>query len=193
MLRYTVRVITFGILFALLAESVWWCFVPNSAVMQPLNASLAVTAAIFGIPADRLAAAAAQRRQALLALRHDLLRNRTLLTEARELAQNPSHGQVYPRLILGALDTAVLLNALSPSRDQNVLNLVLDWRGIAFDLNRRLEMTELRLCTGDLVDRAELDLLRDIAGRPDGHFARAASSLEALSSAIDLSLRRPAR
>src|SRR5438445_3023612 len=139
MLRYTVRVLTFGFLFALLIESVWWCFIPNSALMQPLNASLAVTAAIFAIPADRLAAAAAQRRQALLALRHDLLRNRTLLTEARELAQNPAHGQVYPRLILGALDTAGLLNALSPSRDQDVLNLVLDWRSIAFDLNRRLE------------------------------------------------------
>jgi hypothetical protein len=63
------------------------------------------------------------------------------------------------------------------------------WKGIAFDLNRRLEMTELRLCTGEPAERAELDLLRDIASRPDGHFAKAAGALNVLGEAVNSSVR----
>ncbi|MFF4117120.1 hypothetical protein [Streptomyces sp. NPDC001714] len=189
MLRVAVRTTTFVLLFGLMVQSVWWCFIPDEPIMQPVNALLAVSAAISGIPADRLATAAERRRRALLALRHELGRNRSLLADACALAQRPGYGQIYPRLILDALDTAALLSALSPIRDQAVLARVMDWRGTAADLNRRLEMTELRLCSGEPVDRSELALLRDIAGRPDGPFAQASSSLEELHESIDRSLR----
>jgi len=188
-MRLAVRLITFGLLFALFTEAVWWCFEPNSALLQPVNAALAVAAAIFAIPADRLAADAEQRKRTLLALRHEIVRNINLLAEARELALAPTYGQVYPRLVQSAMSPAILLGALHHSRDRQVLELALEWQGIAFDLNRRLEMTELRLCTGELADRAELDLLRDIANRPDGHFARAAGALAVLSDAVSSSVR----
>jgi hypothetical protein len=188
-MRLAVRLITFGLLFTLFAEAVWWCFEPNSALLQPVNAALAVAAAIFAIPADRLAAAAEQRKQTLLALQHEILRNTNLLAEARELALRPTYGQIYPRLVQSAMSPAILFSALNHSRDRQVLELVLEWQGIAFDLNRRLEMTELRLCTGEPAERAELDLLRDIANRPDGHFAKAASALRVLSEAVGSSVR----
>ncbi|WP_157436484.1 hypothetical protein [Actinospica robiniae] len=189
-MRLAVRLITFGLLFALFAEAVWWCFVPNSALLQPVNAVLAVAAAIFAIPADRLAAAADQRKQTLMALRHEIVRNTGLLAEARQLALAPTYGQIYPRLAHSAMSPAILFSALNHGRDRRVLELALEWQSIAFDLNRRLEMTELRLCTGEPADRAELDLLRDIASRPDGHFAKAAAALVVLADAVNASMRR---
>lgn len=188
-LRLAVRLITFGLLFALFAEAVWWCFVPNSALLQPVNAALAVAAAIFAIPADRLAASAEQRKQTLLALSHEILRNKDLLAEARELALSPAYGQIYPRLVQSAMSPAILFSALTHSRDKQLLRLALEWQSIAFDLNRRLEMTELRLCTGEPAEKDELDLLRDIASSPDGHFAKAAAALAILTDAVDASVR----
>jgi hypothetical protein len=188
-MRFAVRLITFGLLFALFAEAIWWCFEPDSALLQPVNAALAVAAAIFAIPADRLAASAEQRKQTLLALRHEIVRNTELLTEARDLALSPTYGQIYPRLVQSAMSPAILFGALNHSRDRQVLQLALEWQSIAFDLNRRLEMTELRLCTGEPAERAELDLLREIAGRPDGHFAKAADALAVLGDAVTSSVR----
>jgi hypothetical protein len=190
LVRLAVRTTTFVLLFGLLVQSAWWCWIPSEPVMQPINTVLAASAAISGIPAERLAAAAERRRQALLALRHELDRNRTILMNVRALVQRPFYGQIYPRLILDALDTATLLSALNPVRDQAVLARVMDWRGTAADLNRRLEMTELRLCTGEPVERSELELLRDVARRADGPFAQASSSLGVLHETIERSLRR---
>ena len=183
-----VRLVTSGLFAALLVQSVWWCLIPDNAFMQPLNATLLIAAAICGIPADRVAAAADNRRQALRALHHDLERSGRLIAEARELAERPAPGQVYPRLVLGTLDTAVLMSALSPHRDREVLQRALDMRSIAQDLNRRLEMTELRLCTGDGIEQDELDLLSAIAANPDGPFARADSALTTLREAVEAAL-----
>jgi hypothetical protein len=48
---------------------------------------------------------------------------------------------VYPRLALGAIDTALVSGALNASRDRDVVHRLLDWRNSSEDLNRRLEIT----------------------------------------------------
>ncbi|MFD4456412.1 hypothetical protein [Nocardia sp. NPDC058480] len=183
------RTITGGLLLAVFVQSVVWCFDPKQEVMQPINAVLLIAAAICGIPADRVAAAAQNRRQTLLAMAHDLTRSRALLTEARTLAARPREGQIYPRLRLATLDTAVLMNALSVPRDRAVIDRALDLEGLAFELNRRLEITEVRLCTAEDIQRAEIDHLAATAANPDGPFARTAAALTALEDAVEAALR----
>ncbi|WP_336080958.1 hypothetical protein [Nocardia sp. SSK8] len=183
------RFVTGALLVSVLVQSVAWCFDPDRSVMQPINAVLLIAAAISGIPADRVAAAAESRRQALLAMAHDVTRSEALLRRARELAARPRQGQIYPRLRLPTLDTAVLMNALSRRRDQHVLERALDAQTMAFELNRRLEITEFRLCTADDIQRAEIDYLVASAVRDDGPFAGTAASLTALREAVDDALR----
>ncbi|MFE3541732.1 hypothetical protein ACFXK0_02035 [Nocardia sp. NPDC059177] len=183
------RSLTAGLLVAVLVHSVVWCFDAQRPVMQPINALLLIAAAICGIPADRVTAAAEGRRQALRAMAHDLARSSILLGEARDLAARPKPGQIYPRLRLAALDAAVFMNALHKHRDQDILQRALDVQNMAFELNRRLEITEVRLCTAENIQRTEIDYLAASAVSPDGPFARTAAALTGLREAVDAALR----
>jgi hypothetical protein len=189
--RLAIRFVTLASLVGAIALSIWWSTVPGTDWLQAPSQLLALLAALAGIPADRWAATAERRSRALLSLRRELLQNREVLADQRFSPESQGVGLVYPRIMLGAVDTAFISGALHPSRDQELIRRLLDWRNAAEDLNRRLDITELRLCTIEAIDREELALLRDIARRPDGYFALAVRQLTALTGALDIALEPP--
>lgn len=185
MLRLAIRFTTLASLVAALAISIWWWLSPEQDWLQAPCTALALVAGLSGIPADRWAAAAARRGRALSSLRNELSQNRQVLTDPRFRPEHQGIGAVYPRLMLAALDTTLVSGALDAGRDQSLVRQLLDWRNAADDLNRRLDITEIRLCIVDAIDGEELTLLRNIARRPDGHFAQAARQLDALEATLD--------
>jgi hypothetical protein len=86
--------------------------------------------------------------------------------------------------------TALVSGALNHKRDRELVRQLMDWRNMAEDFNRRLDLTELQLCTVDIVDARDLALLREVVRRPDGHFALAGEQLERLRAALDTDPQR---
>ena len=65
MLRMAIRFVTLGSLAGALALSVWWWSTPGTDWLQAPSQTLALLAALSGIPADRWAAAAERRGRTL--------------------------------------------------------------------------------------------------------------------------------
>lgn len=192
MLRLAIRLVTLSTLVAALAVSVWWWTDPGRDWLQAPSTALALVAAVTGIPADRWAGQAQARARAIAALRRELAQNQQVLLDPRFQPENQGVGQVYPRLMLAAVDTALVSGALNASRDRNLVRQLLDWRNAAEDLNRRLEITELRLCIVDVLEREELVPLREMLGRPDGYFAYTGRLMHELASELDEAGQAPA-
>lgn len=192
MLRIAIRLVTLSTLVAALAVSVWWWTDPARDWLQAPSTALALVAAVTGIPADRWAGQAQARARAIAALRRELAQNQQVLLDPRFLPENQGVGQVYPRLMLGAVDTALVSGALNASRDRDLVRRLLDWRNAAEDLNRRLEITELRLCIVDVLEREELVPLREMLVHPDGHFAYTARLMHELAGELDEAGQAPA-
>lgn len=184
MLRLTIRFITVAALVGALASAVWWWLHPDQDWLQAPSTALALVAAVSGIPADRWAADAQRRQRALLSLRQELRQNRDILADRRFRPEHQGIGQVYPRLMLGAVDTAFISGGFDASRDKALVEQLLAWRNVAKDLNRRLDMTELRLLTVERLSGDELSALRAILDRPDGYFVLAAGQLDELEAAL---------
>jgi hypothetical protein len=191
-LRLAIRLVTLSTLVAALAVSVWWWTDPGRDWLQAPSTALALVAAVTGIPADRWAGQAQARARAIAALRRELAQNQQVLLDPRFQPENQGVGQVYPRLMLGAVDTALVSGALNASRDRNLVRQLLDWRNAAEDLNRRLEITELRLCIVDVLEREELVPLREMLGRPDGYFAYTGRLMHELAGELDEAGQAPA-
>ncbi|MBO3745393.1 hypothetical protein J5X84_04875 [Streptosporangiaceae bacterium NEAU-GS5] len=190
MLRLSIRLITFAALGGALLTGIAGLF-----GWRPWDASstaLALVAAIAGIPADRWAAAAEQRRQMLSALGRELDKNREVLADPRFFPERQGQSLVYPRLMLSAVDTTFISGVLGGQRDQALLRALLDWRNAAEDVNRRLDITELRLCLVEEIDMGDLVALRLMTVLPDGPFAYAAECLGHLEKTLELDADVPA-
>jgi hypothetical protein len=185
MLRIAIRLWTIVALLAALAVAVWWWINPGQDWLQAPSTALALIAAVCGIPADRWAVEAQRRSRALTSLRQELDQNAAILDDPRFRPEAQGIGQVYPRLMLGAVDTAFISGALTWRRDRDLLRRLLEWRNAADDLNRRLDITELRLCIVDRLDGDELSTLRNIMREPDGYFALVARRMHELRTAVD--------
>jgi hypothetical protein len=185
MLRTAIRLWTIVALLAALAVAVWWWINPGQDWLQAPSTALALIAAVCGIPADRWAVEAQRRSRALTSLRQELDQNAAILDDPRFRPEAQGIGQVYPRLMLGAVDTAFISGALTWRRDRDLLRRLLEWRNAADDLNRRLDITELRLCIVDRLDGDELSTLRNIMREPDGYFALVARRMRELRMAVD--------
>jgi hypothetical protein len=184
MLRVVLRFVTVAALICALVVSIWWWADPRRDWLQAPSTALALIAAVAGIPADRWAAEAQRRARTLTSIARELRQNGEILADPRFLPANQGLGLVYPRLMLGAVDTAFIAGALNSHRDRDLVRYLLDWRNIAQDFNRRLDITEQRLYTLDTLSRDELASLRGI-GRPDGYFIRAQAMLDELQAAVD--------
>src|SRR4051812_17623085 len=111
MVRIAIRFVTIAALAGALAIAVWWAVEPQNDRLQAASTALALVAALAGIPAERWAAETQRRHRALVSLQQELAQNRAILADSRFLPQHQGVGQVYPRLLLGAVDTAFISGA----------------------------------------------------------------------------------
>jgi hypothetical protein len=169
---------------ALLLSVLWWLY-PQSSRFESAGTIMALAAAATGIPADRWAVAAERRARMVAALRRELAENRLLFSDPAFLPEHQGLGQVYPRLKLSAVETALLTGSFDGYRDTQIQQRLFDWRNAADDLNRRLDLTELRLCTISQLTPLELRVLRGISQGEDSFLARTRRRLEALSASLD--------
>jgi hypothetical protein len=185
MIRRLIRFATVAALGSALLLSVLWWLYPSSSRLEAGGTILALVAAVSGIPADRWAAAAERRARMVAALRRELTENRLIFDDPSFLPENQGLGQVYPRLKLSAVETALLTGPFDGYGDAEIHRNLLDWRNAADDLNRRLDLTELRLCTISQLTALELRALRGISQGEDSFLARTRRRLEALSAALE--------
>jgi hypothetical protein len=187
MIRIAVSVFNVVALVVALVFALLWWIGTDDNWLEPAATTLPLLAVLTGIRAERWAAERERRNQSLAALRRELEANREVLTDPRFRPENQGIGQIYPRLALGAVTTTLVSGALNHKRDRGLVRQLMDWRNTVEDFNRRLDLTELRLCTVDVVDTEELTLLREVVRRPDGHFAVVARELTDLREALDRS------
>jgi hypothetical protein len=192
MIRLLIRATTVAALLAALAISIIWWLEPKREWLQAPSTALVLIAAVAGIPADRWAAETQRRKRAFTSILQEIEQNRETLEDDRFNSENQGLGQIYPRLTLSAVDTAFISNALDTRRDGDLRRCLLDWRNSAVDLNRRLDITEQRLCTVSSLDHSELLSIREIR-RPGGYFDHVCQLLATLELQVQQATRSPLR
>jgi hypothetical protein len=185
MIRRLIRLATGAALgLALLFSILWWMY-PRFVRFESASTILALLAAVSGIPADRWAVAAERRTNMMDALTRELTENRSFFTDASFLPENQGLGQVYPRLKLSAVETALLTGIFDGHKDAEIQTRLFDWRNAAENLNRRLDLTELRLCTISQLTPMEMRVLRGISQGEDSFLSRTLLRLEALGASLE--------
>jgi hypothetical protein len=145
---------------------------------------LALGAAIIGIPAERWASARERRDRALRTLAEEMTRNEPLLDTLISVDGGPAARHVYPRLLLSAADLAVTSGALGADRDHDLLERILRWRDAVHELNRRLDLTELRMFAGTTISDRELRGLQVALHRPGGLLSEVSGQYAELRRAL---------
>jgi hypothetical protein len=185
MIRIAVSIFNVVALVVALCFALLWWLGPAWDWLEPAATTLPLLAVLTGIRAERWAAEREHRNQSFAALRREVEANLEVLADPRFRPESQGVGQIYPRLALGAVTTALVSGAFNQKRDRALVRLLMDWRNIVEDFNRRLDLTELLLCTADVVDVQELVLLREVVRRPDGHFALVARHLAELQETLE--------
>lgn len=183
MLRRTIGIATVGALLAALAVSVVWTATPGSRGFESTVTLLGLIAAATGIPAERWAAARELRDRSVTGLVQELATNRAVLDEIRTAA-GPVRRRVYPRLVVSAAELAAVSGAFGAARDAALLGEVTDYRNAALELNRRLDLTELRMFATAELGIEELRSLDAALRRPGGILDAFADRLDDLARAL---------
>jgi hypothetical protein len=86
----------------------------------------------------------------LRAVTGELAENERILADPRLSPDAARRRQVYPRLIVSAVDLALVSGALGRPRDAELTGLLHRWRDAVHELNRRLDLTEMRTFNTDV-------------------------------------------
>ncbi|MDT3396280.1 hypothetical protein RKE29_06445 [Streptomyces sp. B1866] len=175
MRRSGYSVLTFGALAAALAVCVSWLVTaPPGNRWEPVIQTLALVAAISGVFAERLAAAQERERQTLRALADELAKNTAILYDPRFAPLDPDRPvhRVFPRPVLSATDAALVSGVLADRGHSALVALLHAWRDTVHELNRRLDLAELRSFVVEAQSAELLSVDRDLR-RTDGHLHRA--------------------
>ncbi|HEX5741152.1 MAG TPA: hypothetical protein VFY17_06300 [Pilimelia sp.] len=137
----------------------WWSGVQDAAGRAEAAAGvLAVLAAVLGIPAQRWAAARERRMASVAALRREIEDNRAVLAGVLAEDAGRARRRVYPRLMTAAAELAATA-ALDPRRDAELVTRILRWIDGARAVNRRFDVTELRMFAVERLSDVELQRL----------------------------------
>jgi len=104
---------------------------------------LTLVAGLTGIFVERLTAEAERRTEVVRAVAAELRENTRLLRDDRFSPNTPTTRQVYPRLVVSAVDLALVSGALGLRRDAELVGLLHRWRDTVHLFNRRLDLTEI--------------------------------------------------
>lgn len=138
--RRLVTSATYGLLGVAFALGVLWFLLPDEARWEPAVNSLTLIAGVTGIFVERLTAAAERRSEVLGAVADELAENQRLLETGFSTTRRRD---VYPRLVVSAVDRAVVSGVLDTSRDTDLVRNLHRWRDEVFAVNRRLDLTEM--------------------------------------------------
>lgn len=161
--------ITFGCVgVSAVVSVVWFLTGHGSGRFEPAVQTLCIVAGLTGVLAERRAVARERRDSALRSLADELRTCESILSDPRLAPSpaSPSQPRVYPRLPVSAADAALASGALSGERDAELVGRLHAWRDEVAGLNRRLELTELRIFTAG--HREEFAEFQRALLRPDG-------------------------
>ncbi|MET7803518.1 hypothetical protein [Micromonospora chersina] len=144
--RTWIMVVTAGSLaVAFVVSAVWWTRSSGVSSFEPTVQVLGLLGGITGIVAERWAAGRERRAEALQAIDEELRDNGRILAAppfAVDTTQ-PARRQVYPRLSLSAVNSALSSAVLSPRRDETLVGMLHDWRNEAEIFNHQLSLAEI--------------------------------------------------
>jgi hypothetical protein len=149
--RSAVTWVTYGLLGLAFVLGVLWLIRPENNRWEPAVNSLTLVAGLTGIFVERLTAAAERRNEVLRGVSDELAENARVLSDTR-FAPGDSRRLIYPRLVLSAVDLALVSGVLDTHRDSELVRLLHRWRDEVYEVNRRLDLTEMRTWTADATD-----------------------------------------
>ncbi|GAA0596668.1 hypothetical protein HPO96_30145 [Kribbella sandramycini] len=168
--RTIVTVVSYGLLGLAFVLGVIWFFWPENSRWEPAVNSLTLVAGLAGIFVERLTAEAERRTEVLRAVARELQENTRLLDDDRFSPQAPNTRQVYPRLVVSAVDSALGSGAIGLHRDAELVSMLHRWRDTVHLFNRRLDLTEISTFSAS-ASAVELAAFHRALHRPDSFFA----------------------
>lgn len=184
-----VTVVTYGLLAVAFGLGVVWFFWPDNSRWEPAVNSLTLVAGLTGIFVERLTSEAERRSEILRAVRDELEENQRLLADERFTATNGRRRQIYPRLVISAVDSALVSGILARQREAALADQLHRWRDTVNELNRRLDLTELRTFSESISDE-ELEGFQRALQDPDSYLAATRERLTSLM--LTLAVKGPA-
>ncbi len=186
MIRRVISWVTIVALVAALGSSVLWWYRGSWNRMEAAANAFALLAAVAGIPAERWAASRERRNRALHALREEVAKNREIIEDPRfttPLGASAAR-KVYPRLLLSAVDTALISGAFDARVDGELLTQLYEWRDAVRELNRRLDLTEIHLFTVPSIGSYELRSFEEALRGEGGYFRYVCDRLDELDQRL---------
>ncbi|WP_133978442.1 hypothetical protein [Kribbella voronezhensis] len=177
--RTVVTAVSYGLLGLAFVLGVIWFFFPGNSRWEPAVNSLTLVAGLTGIFVERLTAEAERRTEVLRAVADELQENTRLLSDERFSPNTPTQRQVYPRLVVSAVDLALVSGALGRHRDAELVGLLHRWRDTVHLFNRRLDLTEISTFS-NTISSAELAAFHRALHRENSYFAATREMLETL-------------
>lgn len=181
--RTAVTVVTYGLLGLAFVLGVVWFFWPENSRWEPAVNSLTLVAGLTGIFVERLTAEAERRTEVLRAVADELSDNERLLADERFAAGNGRRRQIYPRLVVSAVDLSLASGVLARHRDAELVGQLHRWRDTVHELNRRLDLTEIRTFSETISDE-ELDGFRRALHSENSYLAATRERLTRLRSTL---------
>lgn len=177
--RTVVTVVTYGLLGVAFVLGIIWFFWPGNSRWEPAVNTLTLVAGLSGIFVERLTAEAERRSEVLRAVVDELQENTRLLNDERFSPDAPTSRQVYPRLVVSAVDLALVSGALGLHRDADLVGLLHRWRDTVHLFNRRLDLTEISTFS-NTISPAELAAFHRALHRENSYFAATREKLQNL-------------
>lgn len=181
--RAVVSVVTYGLLALAFVLGVIWFFWPENSRWEPAVNSLTLVAGLTGIFVERLTAEAERRTEVLRSVADELHENTRLLNDDRFSPDAPTARQVYPRLVVSAVDLALVSGALGLRRDAELVGQLHRWRDTVHLFNRRLDLTEISTFS-NTISAAELAAFHRALHRENSYFAATREKLDKLLGAL---------
>ncbi|MEU4288135.1 hypothetical protein AB0E63_07920 [Kribbella sp. NPDC026596] len=177
--RTVVTAVSYGLLALAFVLGVIWFFWPENSRWEPAVNSLTLVAGLTGIFVERLTAEAERRTEVLRAVADELRENTRLLSDDRFSPNTPTTRQVYPRLVVSAVDLALVSGALGLRRDAELVGLLHRWRDTVHLFNRRLDLTEISTFS-NTISPTELAAFHRALHRENSYFAATREMLDNL-------------
>ena len=122
----------------------WLIYSPD---FEPAITSLAILASLLSIYFDRIIAEKERRKEALIALIHELYMNLGVIKDLKAASRPDKVNKIHilPRLYLSSLSSAIASGMFTGNKDKKLWKLMTSWLQFSTDYNNRLDVTEFNV------------------------------------------------